>query len=104
MPDKADKVIHWLAPVVAFSPVLMIFAVIPFQNKALLADLNVGVLYVVSISSVSTMGIFMAGWASSNKYSLLGVMRNVAAIVRYEIPGVLAIIGVVVIIGSLVLH
>ena len=104
VPDKADKIIHWLAPVVAFSPVLMIFAVIPFQNKALLADLNIGVLYVIAISSVSTLGIFMAGWASSNKYSLLGAMRNVAAIVSYEIPVVLAITGVVMIAGSLSLN
>jgi NADH-quinone oxidoreductase subunit H len=104
VPDKADKIIHWLAPVVAFSPVLMVFAVVPFQNKALLADLNIGVLYVIAISSVSTLGIFMAGWASSNKYSLLGAMRNVAAIVSYEIPVVLAITGVVMIAGSLSLN
>ena len=104
VPDKADKLVHWLAPVVAFSPVLMIFAVMPFQNKALLADLNIGILYVVAISSVSTLGIFMAGWASSNKYSLLGAMRNVAAIVSYEIPVVLAITGVVLIAGSLSLN
>jgi len=81
VPDKADKLVHWLAPVVAFAPVLMIFAVVPFQNGALLADLNIGILYVVAISSVATVGVFMAGWGSSNKYSLLGAMRNVAAVV-----------------------
>jgi len=101
IPTKADKIIHWLAPVVAFAPALMIFAVIPFQDGALLADLNIGVLYVVAISSVSIVGIFMAGWGSSNKYSLLGAMRTVAAVVSYEIPLVLAIVGVVLIAGSL---
>lgn len=104
VPDKADKIVHWLAPVVAFAPVLMIFAVIPFQNGALLADLNIGILYVVAISSVSTLGIFMAGWASSNKYSLLAAMRDVAAVVSYEIPVVLALVGVVLLAGSLSLN
>ncbi|MFQ6122308.1 MAG: NADH-quinone oxidoreductase subunit NuoH [Dehalococcoidales bacterium] len=101
IPTKADKIVHWLAPVVAFAPVLLIFAVVPFQDGALLADLNIGILYVVAISSVSAVGIFMAGWGSSNKYSLLGAMRMVAAIVSYEIPLVLAIVGVVLIAGSL---
>ncbi len=101
IPTKADKIIHWLAPVVAFAPALMIFAVIPFQDGALLADLNIGILYVVAISSVSIVGIFMAGWGSSNKYSLLGAMRAVAAVVSYEIPLALAILGVVLIAGSL---
>ena len=104
VPDAADKLVHWLAPVIAFAPALMIFAVIPFQNGALLADLNIGILYIVAISSVSTVGVFMAGWGSSNKYSLLGAMRNVAAVVSYEIPLVLAIVGVVLIAGSLSLN
>ena len=101
VPDKADKIVHWLAPVIAFVPALMIFAVVPFQNGALLADLNIGILYVVAISSVATIGVFMAGWGSSNKYSLLGAMRNVAAVVSYEMPLVLAVLGVVLVAGSL---
>jgi NADH-quinone oxidoreductase subunit H len=101
VPDKADKVVHWLAPVIAFAPVMMLFAVVPFQNGALLADLNIGILYIVAISSISTVGVFMAGWSSSNKYSLLGAMRNVAAVVSYEIPMVLSIVGVVLAAGSL---
>ncbi len=101
IPANADKVVHWLAPVVAFVPVLMIFAVVPFQDGALLADLNIGILYVVAISSVSTVGVFMAGWGSNSKYSLLGAMRNVAAVVSYEIPLMLSVISVVLIAGSL---
>jgi len=104
VPAKADKLVHWLAPVVAFVPVLMIFAVIPFQDGALLADLNIGILYVVAISSVATVGIFMAGWGSSNKYSLLGAMREVASVVSYEIPLVITIAGVVLIAGTLSLN
>ena len=104
VPDAADRIVHWLAPVVAFAPALMIFAVVPFANGALLADLNIGILYVVAISSISTVGVFMAGWGSSNKYSLLGAMRNVAAVVSYEMPLVLSIVGVVLLAGSLSLN
>jgi NADH-quinone oxidoreductase subunit H len=104
IPAKGDKVVHWLAPVVAFIPVLMIFAVVPFQGGAILADLNIGILYVVAVSSISVLGIFMAGWASNNKYSLLGAMRQVASVVSYEIPVVLSIIGVVLLAGSLSLQ
>ncbi len=101
IPAKGDKWVHWLAPVVAFVPALMIFAVVPFQDGALLADLNIGILYVVAISSISVVGIFMAGWGSNNKYSLIGAMRTVAQVISYEIPLVLSIIGVVLITGSL---
>jgi len=101
VPAKADKLVHWLAPVVALVPVLMLFAVVPFQGGALLADLNIGILYVVAISSVTTVGIFMAGWASNNKYALLGAMRQVASVVSYEIPVVLSIVGVILLTGSL---
>ena len=66
VPDKADKLVHWLAPIVAFAPVMMIFAVVPFQNGALLADLNIGILYVVAVSSISTVGVFMAGWGRTS--------------------------------------
>ncbi len=101
VPTNADKIVHWLAPVVAFAPTLMIFAVVPFGNGALLADLDIGILYVLAVSSVSTLGVFMAGWSSSNKYSLLGAMRNVAAVVSYEMPLVLSVASVVLIAGSL---
>ena len=101
IPAKGDKLIHWLAPVVVAAPVLMIFAVVPFQGGAILADLNIGILYIVAISSVATVGIFMAGWASNNKFSLLGAMRVVASVVSYEIPVVLSLIGVVLLAGSL---
>jgi NADH-quinone oxidoreductase subunit H len=104
IPSRADKVVHWLAPVVAFAPVMMVFAVVPFQGGALLADLNVGILYVVAISSVTTLGIFMAGWGSNSKYTLLGAMRQVATVVSYEIPVVLSLVGVILLTGSLSLQ
>jgi NADH-quinone oxidoreductase subunit H len=104
VPAKGDRLVHWLAPVVAFVPVLMVFAVVPFQGGALLVDLNIGILYIVAISSVTVVGVFMAGWASNNKYSLLGAMRQVASVVSYEIPVVLSLVGVILLTGSLSLQ
>jgi NADH-quinone oxidoreductase subunit H len=104
IPDKSDKWVFWLAPVVALVPAMLIFAVIPFQDGALLADLNIGILYIMAVSSVVVIGVFMAGWGSSNKYSLLGAMRTIAQEVSYEIPLVLSIIGVVLLAGSLSLN
>ena len=101
IPASADRALHWLAPVIALVPVLSVFAVIPFASGAALADLNIGILYIIAIGSVSSMGIITAGWASNNKYSLLGAMRDVAAIVSYEIPLAMAVLGVVIIAGSL---
>ena len=101
VPAKGDKVLHWLAPVIVFVPVLLIFAVVPFGERAILTDLNVGIVYVVAISSVSAVGIYMAGWASNNKYGLIAALRSVAQIVSYELPVVLAIVGVVLMAGSL---
>ena len=101
VPDSADHALHWLAPIIALVPVLSVFVVIPFADGAALADLNIGILYVIAIGSVASMGIITAGWASNNKYSLLGAMRDIAAIVSYEIPLAMAVLGVVIIAGSL---
>ena len=104
VPDKADKWVHWLAPVVALAPALLVFAVIPFQDGALLADLNIGILFILAVSSMVVIGVFMAGWGSSNKYSLLGAMRTIAQEISYEIPLVLSIVGVIIISGTLSLN
>ena len=104
VPALADKPVHFLAPLVAFVPAMAVFAVIPFGDGALLADLNIGILYIMAVSSVVVIGIFMAGWASSNKYSLLGAMRTIAQEVSYEIPLVLSILGTVMLAGSLSLN
>lgn len=103
-PANADKIVYWLAPAISFAPVVMILAVVPFANGASLADLDIGIVYVLAISSLSSVGVFMAGWSSSNKYSLLGAMRMVAAVVSYEMPIVLALASVVLIAGSMSLN
>jgi len=106
VPARGDKWVHWLAPVVVFVPALMLFAVIPIAPtydgaNAIFADLNIGILYIIAIGTLGIIGIFMAGWASNNKYSMVGAMRAVAQMISYEIPMVLSIIGVLLIVGSL---
>ncbi len=93
-PAEADKLVWWLAPFFAVVPPVMAFATIPFAKGLVPKDLNVGVLYIMAISSVCVIGIFMAGWGSNNKYSLLGGMRSAAQIVSYEVPLILSVITV----------
>jgi NADH-quinone oxidoreductase subunit H len=104
VPTAADKILHLLAPIVVFAPVLLIFAVIPISRGAIFADLNIGILYVVAIGSISVIGIFMAGWGSSNKYALISSLRVVAQMVSYELPIVLSLLGVILMVGSLSLN
>lgn len=103
MPAKGDRLVHWIAPIIMFFAVFMVFAVLPIGNgrMGVFADLNIGILYIVAISSLAVIGIFMAGWGSNNKYSLIGAMRGVAQLISYEVPMVLSIVGVVLIVGSL---
>lgn len=101
IPAQADKLLFKLAPIVVFVGGFAAFVVLPFGASAIVSDLNIGVLYVVSISSLGVVGIIMAGWASNNKYALFGGMRAAAQIVSYEIPTVMAILTVVIPVGSL---
>ena len=103
MPAKGDKFVHWVAPIIVFFAAFMVFAVLPIGKGSMgvFSDLNIGILYVVAIGSLAVIGVFMAGWASNNKYSLIGAMRAVAQLISYEVPMVLAILGVVLIVGSL---
>lgn len=100
-PAKGDRVLFLLAPIVAVVASLMGYAVIPFGRGMVYADLNIGILYIISVSSLSVLAVLMAGWGSNNKYSLLGAMRGAAQMISYEIPVVLSILGVVMITGSL---
>lgn len=100
-PAKADKLVWWLAPFFVVVPSVMTFVAIPFGENLIPKDLNIGILYIASISSVCVIGIFMAGWASNNKYSLLGAMRSAAQIISYELPLILSLITVVMRAGTL---
>lgn len=92
MPQGADKFIFNLAPILALATVLLLWAVVPFAPTIIGADINVAVLYVVAIGSIGTLGIIMAGWASNNKYALLGAFRTVAMMIAYEVPMIIALL------------
>lgn len=94
-PAEADKLVWWLAPFFVVVPAVMAFVAIPFGKTLIPMDLDSGILYIMAISSVCVIGIFMAGWGSNNKYSLLGGMRSAAQIISYEVPMILSIIVVV---------
>jgi NADH-quinone oxidoreductase subunit H len=101
IPAGANKVVFVLAPMVTFSLAVVAWAVIPFDAGMVLADINVGVLYLFAISSLGVYGIIMAGWASNSKYAFLGALRSAAQMVSYEISIGFVIISVLLCVGSL---
>jgi NADH-quinone oxidoreductase subunit H len=100
-PAGADRVVYNLAPITAVLATTLIWAVIPFSPVHIGVDLNIGLLYFVGISSVGTLSVIMAGWASNNKYALLGSFRAVAQLVSYEVPMVIALLIPVLLTGSM---
>jgi NADH-quinone oxidoreductase subunit H len=101
VPRNADKFTHFLAPVMAVIPSLLLFAIVPVGIGIVPVNLNIGILFAFAISTASVLALFMGGWASRNKFSLLGAMRAVAQVVSYEVPMVLAAVAVVMAAGSL---
>ncbi len=101
IPANADRLVHTLAPMVTAAPAVLAFAVIPWGKGMSPVDLNIGLLWVVAIGSIGTIGLFMAGYGSNNKFSLLGGMRAVAQMVSYEVPQVLTIVVIALMAGSL---
>jgi NADH-quinone oxidoreductase subunit H len=101
VPASADQWLHLIAPCVVVAPTMFMFAVVPWGPGMVPVDLNVGLLFFFAISSVSAIGLMVAGWASNNKFALLGAMRAVAQMVSYEIPAVLSLLAIVLITGSL---
>ena len=100
IPDRADRTLFSLAPLLAFAPAAIAFVAIPVGRDLQVADLNVGVLYVLAITSLGVYGISFGGWASNSKYSLLGGIRSSAQIISYEIAMGLAIVSVLMISGN----
>lgn len=101
VPHAADRVVHFLAPLVLVLAAFSLYAVLPIGRNMVLANLDAGVLFFFAVSSVMELSIFMAGWSSRNKYSLLGAMRAIAQMVSYEVPLILASVTVVMASGSL---
>ena len=101
VPDAADRVVHFLAPVVLLFCVLMTFGVLPVGRNMALLDLDAGLLYFFAAGAATELAVFMAGWSSRNKYSLLGALRAIAQMLSYEVPLLLAVLPPVMIVGSL---
>jgi NADH-quinone oxidoreductase subunit H len=110
VPAKANRFIHTLAPVISIGVAMTTFAVIPFGNtitvagreiKLMIADVNIGVLYILAMTSLGVYGITLSGWSSNNKYSLLGGLRSSAQLISYELSMGLSVVGVIMIAGTL---
>jgi NADH-quinone oxidoreductase subunit H len=101
VPANADKPVFNIAPLLIFAGAALLWAVIPFGRGMIGQDLNIGVLYLVAIGSISTIAVIMAGWSSNNKFALIGAFRIVAQLLSYEIPMVLAIAAVVLLVGTM---
>jgi NADH-quinone oxidoreductase subunit H len=101
IPASSNKVIFVLAPIVTMTLALVAWAVIPFDNDLVLADINVGILYLFAVSSLGVYGIIMGGWASNSKYPFLGAIRSAAQMVSYEVSIGIIIINVLLCVGSL---
>ncbi|MEW8508834.1 MAG: NADH-quinone oxidoreductase subunit NuoH [Candidatus Thiodiazotropha sp.] len=101
LPTRANKLLFVIAPVITLGPALAAWAVFPFDEKLVLADINAGLLYILALTSVGVYGVIIAGWASNSKYAFLGALRSSAQIVSYEIAMGFALVGVLVAAGSL---
>jgi len=101
---RATLTDHWFflaAPSIVFAPMLASFVVIPFAPGVMGADLNIGLLYLTTLGSMTVLGIVLAGWASNNKYSLIGGLRSAGQLISYEVPQILSLVTVVLVVGSL---
>jgi len=101
IPDRADRLIFKVAPIVVLISTFLLVVVVPFGPDAYFTDFEAGVFYALAVSSISVLGILMAGWSSANKYSLLGGLRAAGQLIAYELPMVLAVMGVVIQAGTM---
>jgi NADH-quinone oxidoreductase subunit H len=95
-PERADRTLFALAPYLVVGAVLLTYVVVPFGPDAFFADLDTGIFYAMAVSSISAIGVLIAGWASANKYSLMGGLRAAGQLIAYELPLILAVVGVVI--------
>ncbi len=101
VPRRADKIIHFLAPIALVLPSVVVYAVLPFGRNMTLTELDAGLLFFFAVGASTELSVFMAGWSSRNKYSLFGAMRAIAQMISYEIPLILSAVSVVMLTGSL---
>src|SRR6266851_1127451 len=101
VPRTADRVVHFLAPLVLVAPVFLALAVVPMGRNMVAIDMDAGVLFFFAVGAATELAVFMAGWSSRNKYSLLGAMRAIAQMISYEVPLILSAVTVIMMVGSL---
>jgi len=101
VPRTADQVVHFLAPLVLVVPVFLALAVVPVGRNMVALDMDTGVLFFFAVGAATELSVFMAGWSSRNKYSLLGAMRAIAQMISYEVPLILSAVTVIMLVGSL---
>src|SRR5437899_3659332 len=101
VPRAADQIVHFLAPLVLVVAVFLALAVVPVGRNMVAMDIDAGVLFFFAVGAATELSVFMAGWSSRNKYSLLGAMRAIAQMISYEVPLILSAVSVIMIVGSL---
>ena len=101
VPRAADRVVHFLAPIALIVPVFLAYSVLPYGKNMAPIDMDTGVLFFFAVGAATELSVFMAGWSSRNKYSLLGAMRAIAQMISYEVPLIISTITVVMMVGSL---
>ncbi len=101
VPADADRPVYKIAPMIVLAGTLAVFVIVPFSPSLIVQDLDIGVFYALAASSLGTIGVLMAGWSSANKYSLMGGLRAAAQLIAYELPLVLAVVGVVIQAGTM---
>jgi NADH-quinone oxidoreductase subunit H len=101
VPDRADKVVHFLAPIMAAVPAILALGVIPYGRNMTPFSIDGGILFFFAVGSATELAVFMAGWGSNNKFSMLGAMRAIAQMVSYELPLIITVLPVVMIVGAL---
>jgi NADH-quinone oxidoreductase subunit H len=101
VPGEADRPVFRIAPMIALLSTFAVFVIVPFSPNLIVQDLDLGIFYALAASSIGTVGVLMAGWSSANKFSLMGGLRAAAQLIAYELPLVLAVVGVVIQAGSL---
>ncbi|HIF71034.1 MAG TPA: NADH-quinone oxidoreductase subunit NuoH [Dehalococcoidia bacterium] len=101
VPAEADRILFNLAPVLIAAPALLVFSVIPFGIGTYVADLNIGVLFIMAVTSLTTLSVLTAAWSSANRIAILSALRSIALLISYEIPMALALVGIIMLAGSM---
>src|SRR5438045_373738 len=101
VPRAADKVVHFIAPLILVIPVFLALAVVPVGRNMVAVDLDGGILFFFAVGAATELSVFMAGWSSRNRYSLLGAMRAIAQMISYDVPLIVSAVTVIMIVGSL---